>query len=92
VTTVGVAPRIALTPPADLSELHGTVRPALPGAGVEIQRLNGQAWHVVGRASIEAGGEFIARLAVNPGSYRARVPTPGRGLVAGTSPTIVVER
>ncbi|HEV3479298.1 MAG TPA: SpoIID/LytB domain-containing protein [Gaiellaceae bacterium] len=91
-TTVGVAPRIALTPPGDLSELNGTVRPALPGAGVEIQRLNGQAWHVVGRTSVDVRGHFTARLDVAPGNYRARVPAPGRGLVGGTSPTIVVGR
>jgi stage II sporulation protein D len=91
-TLVAVAPRIALTPPGDLSELQGTVRPALPGAAVEIHRLNGQAWHVVGRTTVDARGEFLARLVVSPGSYRARVPSPGRGLVAGTSPTIVVGR
>jgi hypothetical protein len=32
----------------------------------------------------------VARLNVIPGSYRARVPAPGRGLVAGTSSTLVV--
>jgi hypothetical protein len=59
---------------------------------VEIQRLNGKTWHAVGRTTVDARGEFLAWLPVNPGSYRARVPSPGRGLVAGTSPTIVVER
>lgn len=91
-TPVGVAPRIILTPPGDLSELRGTVRPVLPGVAVQIQRLNGQAWQVVGRGMVEANGEFFARLPVAPGSYRARIPAPGRGLVAGTSATLVVER
>src|SRR5215218_84838 len=48
---VGISPRIALVPPGDLSELTGTVRPLLAGAAVEIQRLNGQAWQVVGRST-----------------------------------------
>ena len=89
-TTVGVAPRVALVEPGDLSELTGTVRPALAGATIEIQRLQGQTWQVVGRTTVGAGGEFTARVNVTPGSYRARVPTPGRGLVAGTSSTLVV--
>ena len=87
---VGVAPRIALVPPGDLSELTGTVRPLIAGAAVEIQRLNGQAWHVVGRSTVDVNGDFVVRLNVAPGSYRARIPAPGRGLVAGTSSTLVV--
>jgi stage II sporulation protein D len=87
---VGIAPRIALVPPGDLSELTGTVRPLLAGAAVEIQRLNGQAWQVVGRSRVDVNGDFVVRLNVTPGSYRARIPAPGRGLVAGTSSTLVV--
>jgi stage II sporulation protein D len=89
-TPLGVAPRVALVPPGDLSELRGSVRPALPGAAVEIQRLGGQSWQVVGRTTIDAAGGFIAQLNVAPGSYRARIPAPGRGLVAGTSSTLVI--
>jgi SpoIID/LytB domain protein len=89
-TLVGVAPRVALEQPGDLSELHGTVRPLLSGTAVEIQRLNGQSWLVVGRATVDARGDFTARVDVTPGSYRARIPAPGRGLVAGTSSTLVV--
>jgi stage II sporulation protein D len=88
--TVGVAPRVALVPPGDLSQLEGSVRPALQGAAVEIQRLNGAGWRVVARTTIGAGGTFLAQVDVTPGSYRARVPSPGRGLVAGTSSTLVV--
>jgi stage II sporulation protein D len=89
---VGISPRIALVPPGDLSELTGTVRPLLAGAAVEIQRLNGQAWQVVGRSTVDVNGDFVVRLIVTPGSYRARIPAPGRGLVAGTSSTLVVNR
>ena len=91
VTRVSVAPRIALKPVMDPMELRGTVRPVLRGAAVEIQRLNGGgSWQTVGRATVDAQGGFVAALHVPPGSYRARVPAPGRGLVAGTSPTLVV--
>jgi stage II sporulation protein D len=91
VTRVSVAPRIALKPVIDPMELRGTVRPVLRGAAVEIQRLNGGgSWQTVGRATVDAQGEFVAAVHVPPGSYRARVPAPGRGLVAGASPTLVV--
>ena len=91
-TTVGVAPRLALIAPGDLSELSGTVRPALAGTTVQIERLTGQSWRVVGRATVDAGGAFTAQVVVTPGSYRARIPAPGRGLVAGTSSTLVVNQ
>jgi SpoIID/LytB domain protein len=91
-TTVGVAPRLTLIAPGDLSELSGTVRPALAGTTVQIERLTGQSWRVVGRATIDAGGAFTAQVDVTPGSYRARIPAPGRGLVAGTSSTLVVNQ
>jgi len=91
-TTVGVSPRLALIPPGDLSELSGTVRPALAGTTVQIERLTGQAWRVVGRTTVDAGGGFTAQIDVTPGSYRARIPVPGRGLVAGTSSTLVVNQ
>jgi stage II sporulation protein D len=87
---VGVAPRIALKPIADPMELRGTVRPVLNGSAVAIQRLNGRTWATVGRATVDEHGEFNAQIYVPPGSYRARIPSPGHGLVAGTSSTMVV--
>ena len=91
VTRVRVAPRIALSPITDPMELRGTVRPPLAGAAIEIQRQNGRgSWQTVGRATVSAQGEFAANVHVPPGSYRARIPAPGRGLVAGTSSTLVV--
>lgn len=89
-TLVGVAPRITVVPPGDLSELSGSVRPVLNGSSVEIQRLNGQSWQVVARTTVDAVGQFTATVNVTPGTYRARIPAPGRGLVAGTSTTLVV--
>ena len=89
-TRVAVAPQVALAPVTDAMELRGTVKPLLSGAGVEVQRLSGKTWSTVGRTTVDARGDFSARLYVPPGSYRAVVPAPGRGLVAGTSSTLVV--
>jgi stage II sporulation protein D len=87
---LGVAPQVKLSPVTDAMELRGTMRPAIIGAEVEIQRLNGAVWGTVGRATVVEGGTFTAAMHVPPGSYRARIPRPGRGLVAGTSPTLLV--
>ena len=87
---LGVAPQVRLSPVTDPMELRGTMRPAIVGASVEIQRLNGKIWGTVGNTSVVEGGTFAAQMHVPPGSYRARIPTPGRGLVAGTSQTLVV--
>ncbi|MCR6678835.1 hypothetical protein NVV43_25365, partial [Escherichia marmotae] len=83
---------LTLIAPGDLAELSGTVRPALAGTTVQIERLTGQSWRVVGRATIDAAGAFTAQVDVTPGSYRARIPAPGRGLVSGTSSTLVVNQ
>ena len=87
---LGVAPQVRLSPVTDPMELRGTMRPGIVGASVEIQRLNGKIWGTVGNTSVVEGGTFAAQMHVPPGSYRARIPTPGRGLVAGTSQTLVV--
>lgn len=87
---LGVAPQVRLNPVTDPMALRGTVRPAIVGAAVEIQRLSGRAWGTVGRATVAEGGAFSAAIHVPPGSYRARIARPGRGLVAGTSQTLVV--
>jgi stage II sporulation protein D len=89
-TRVTVAPQVALAPVTDAMELRGSVKPSLAGAGVEIQKLSGKTWQTVGRATVDARGDFSVRIYVPPGSYRAVIPTPGRGLVAGTSSTLVV--
>jgi stage II sporulation protein D len=89
---LGVAPQVRLNPVTDPMELRGTMRPAVAGAAVEIQRLNGRGWLTVGRATVAEGGVFAAAMHVPPGSYRARIPAPGRGLAAGTSPILTVAR
>jgi hypothetical protein len=89
-TVLGVMPQIRLRPVSDPMELRGTVKPVLVGAAVEIQRSNGRTWATVGRATVAENGTFAATMHVPPGSYRARIPSPGRGLAAGTSTTMVV--
>ena len=86
---VSVAPRIRLTPATVATSLRGLVRPVIPGARVDIQRLDGSSWRAAATASVDAAGAFEARLALTPGMYRARV-APGRGLVAGYSPALQV--
>ena len=90
VIRLGVAPLIRLNPVTDAMELRGSMRPAVFGAAVEIQRLSGRAWGRVGQATVAEDGTFAASMHVPPGSYRARISAPGRGLAAGMSATLVV--
>jgi hypothetical protein len=54
-----------------------------------IQRQQGAAWPSVGPASIEANGDFLAKLQLTTGVYRARVSS-GNGFVVGFSPVLQV--
>jgi stage II sporulation protein D len=86
---VPVAPVVRLLTPRTPTELRGTVRPALAGTSVAIQRQQGTKWLTVERASINAAGAFDARFQLTSGTYRARVPA-GHGLVAGVSAVLQV--
>jgi stage II sporulation protein D len=86
---VPVAPLVRLSPPQTQDELRGSMRPALPGAPVVVQRQDGTTWAPVARAAVAADGTFTARLRLVDGTYRARV-TPGHGLVVGTTPILQV--
>jgi stage II sporulation protein D len=86
---VSVSPRIRLAPATVATSLRGLVRPVIPGARVDIQRLDGSSWRAAATASVDEAGAFEARLDLTPGMYRARV-APGRGLVAGFSPALQV--
>ncbi len=87
---VEVAPAVTLVRAPGPGELRGAARPALPGATVVVQRLAGPIWRDLAGATLDARGAFSARLELRPGSYRARVNAPGRGLAAGTSPPLLV--
>ena len=90
-TTVklAVAPRVRLQPVTSPALLRGLVRPVLPGARVDVQRLEGTTWRPAATAALDAAGAFEAQLELTPGTYRARV-APGRGFVAGVSPVLQV--
>jgi stage II sporulation protein D len=84
VVRVSVAPHVRLASRAAGTEVHGVVRPLVPGARVEIQRLGPFSWRTVARATVNEEGSYEVAVLLEPGSYRARV-SPGRGLVPGTS-------
>jgi hypothetical protein len=86
---VAVAPLVRFTVERAPTTLRGVVRPVLPGARVEIQRLAGSEWRTAGSTRVDADGSFVATLALRTGSYRARV-APGRGFVPGTTAPLEV--
>jgi stage II sporulation protein D len=86
---VAVAPRVRLEPVTDPATVRGLVRPVLPGVRVDVQRLVGSSWRVVGTTTVDVSGAFEASVQLAPGTYRARV-APGRGLVPGVSPVLRV--
>ena len=54
----------------------GSIRPALGGAPVQLQRQEGTAWRTIGAAITDARGAFSVAGDSAPGSYRVRV-APG---------------
>ena len=67
--------------------ITGSVRPAAPGAPVELQRLEGDAWLPVAEGLLDEKSAFRIELALLPGGYRARV-APAAGFAEGLSGTI----
>ena len=86
---VAVAPLVRFDVSASKSSLAGIVRPVLPDALVEIQRLAGTNWSTVARTRTDANGDFTAALRLRAGSYRARA-RPGHGFVPGTTKPLEV--
>jgi stage II sporulation protein D len=86
---IAVAPRVRFRLPAGAASLRGLVRPVLPRALVEIQRLDGAPWRTVARTRVDANGDFVAAVQLHNGTYRARV-RPGRGFVPGTTKPLEV--
>jgi stage II sporulation protein D len=84
---VSVAPVVTLARSPDNTALFGTTNPALTGT-VEVQRENGIVWTTAATAAVTAGS-FSVPLPLAPGTYRARF-APGGGLVAGTSPPLLL--
>jgi stage II sporulation protein D len=87
---VPVASLARLYPARTPDRLRGYVRPVgLAGANVLIQRQEGVGWATVARTTVDAEGNFDAKLQLTTGVYRAWVAS-GRGFVAGTTPVLQV--
>jgi hypothetical protein len=87
---VTVAPLARFYPARTPDRLSGYVRPvSLAGTTVLIQKQQGEAWPTVGQAVVEANGDFLAKLPLTAGVYRARVGS-GHGFVVGFSPVLQV--
>ena len=85
VLKVPVAPLVRVV--REPAALSGTVSPPTPGAAVELQRLEGEAWLPAGTAVVDETGRFRAELELLRGSYRAIV-APAAGYAAGISATL----
>ncbi len=86
---VPVAPLVQLVPTQAPTELRGSMRPALEGSPVLIQRQEGTKWTTIARGTVDTSGAFDIRLQLTTGTYRARI-APGHGLVPGFSPVLQV--
>jgi stage II sporulation protein D len=87
---VPVAPLARFYPTRRQDRLSGYVRPtSLAGTTVLIQKQQGEAWPTVAQATVEANGDFLAKLPLTTGVYRARVSS-GHGFVVGFSPVLQV--
>ena len=87
---VPVLPLLRLSPAATPDQLRGYVRPlTLAGSTVFIQRQDGTRWITLTRASAGVDGNFLARLQLTSGVYRAFIGS-GHGFVAGPSPVLQV--
>jgi SpoIID/LytB domain protein len=87
---VPVAPLLRFYPVRLQDQLRGYVRPvALQGSTVFIQRQDGTRWVTLARSTVDAQGDFLAKLELTSGVYRARAAS-GRGFVAGNSPVLQV--
>ncbi len=79
---VSVVPRVTAALQQD--GVAGTVRPALTGAPVALQRQDGSHWTTVATGATTEGGGFTITAPLSPGAYRVRC-APGRGLAPGLS-------
>jgi hypothetical protein len=86
---VSVAPLVRFDLSPSQTSFTGLVRPVLPNALVEIQRLKGTNWSTVAKTRTDANSDFTATLQLSAGSYRARV-TPGHGFVPGATKPLEV--
>jgi stage II sporulation protein D len=87
---VPVAPLVRFYQTRTSDQLRGYVRPlVLAGSAVLIQRQQGSGWATVVQTTLDADGNFLAKLQLTTGVYRARIGS-GHGFVTGTSPVLQV--
>jgi len=87
---VPVAPLVRFYAPRTPDQLSGYVRPlSLVGARVLVQRQQGSGWVTAAQATVTFDGNFLSKLQLTDGVYRARVGS-GHGYVAGMTPVLQV--
>jgi SpoIID/LytB domain protein len=82
---VPVAPIVQAA--AGQAGVGGSVKPALMGAPVALQRQDGARWTTVATGVTGSDGSFEIQATLSPGAYRVRC-TPGHGLAPGVSPLL----
>jgi SpoIID/LytB domain protein len=83
---VPVAPAVSAS--VGTGTVQGSVRPALAGAAVQLQRQSGTSWTTVATGTTDGAGSFAVSAQLSPGSYRVRC-APGHGLLPGVSQPIL---
>jgi hypothetical protein len=89
VVRLSVAPFVRITASSDRLSVSGLVRPLLPNAAVQVQRLAGGLWTTVARTTVATDGTFNGDVQLTPGAYRARVVS-GKGFAIGLSKVLTV--
>jgi len=84
---IAVSPRVVVA--RDRHQLSGSVRPALGGLRVAIQRRLAGSWLTIRRARLREAGDFSLDRDLPPGTYRATIE-PTSGLAAAFSSPIRV--
>jgi hypothetical protein len=85
---IGVAPKVDAEVSA--AGVHGTERPIVSGAAVQLQQQTGTAWTTVSSTSADATGSFTFASGQQAGTYRVRC-APAHGLAPGLSAPLLIE-
>jgi stage II sporulation protein D len=83
---VAVAPIVSAS--LAVGMVQGSMKPALSGAAVQVQRQDGVGWTTVATGTTDVSGAFAVTAALSPGAYRVRC-APGRGLSPGVSQPVL---
>jgi len=70
--------------------VHGTLRPAAPGAPVQLQQQAGGGWTTLTSGTADASSAWSFGGALGAGTYRVRA-APGHGVAAGVSAAFTVQ-